>query len=398
MKRVGILGGGQLGAMLTGAIHDLGGEARLFEPDAGAPACARYRDVVNAPWTDEAALRRFFEGCDVVTYEMEHIDTTALRALGGAIPLFPSLDVLETTQDRAKEKAFLARAGLPHAAFLVAQGAAEIRHAAAELGFPFVLKTTRGGYDGKGQAYVASDEDLSRALDGLDDRAPCVLEEAIDLVMETSCIVGRSRAGEEVVFPVFENAHAGHVLDLTVVPARVPPALADALQRVALEAARTLDVRGLLTTEFFVSRPRAGATRSRAIEAAGYAIHVNEFAPRPHNSGHVTRNACVASQYDVLARILLDVPIGAPSLVGPDTFCMGNLLGDVWEAQGRSDGTELDLSALAGADEVIDVVLYGKRAAKPRRKMGHYVTRARDPERAVEAARAFREALRRGAP
>jgi 5-(carboxyamino)imidazole ribonucleotide synthase len=378
MKRVGVLGGGQLGTMLAGAIHDLGAEACIYEPDPGAPACARFRDVVNAPWTDEAAMRRFFDSCDVVTYEMEHIDTRALKAMGQT-PLLPSVSVLETTQDRAKEKHFLARSGLPHVTFRVVSGKAELLEAAKTFPFPFIVKTVRGGYDGKGQNFVASEADLAKAAAEVEDDDPRILEEAIDLLLEVSCIVGRSRAGEEVVFPVFENAHSGHILDLTLVPARISPALSKEVQAMAIQAARALDVRGLLTTEFFVSREQK--------------IYVNEFAPRPHNSGHVTRNACTASQYDLLARILLDVPISEPSLVSPGTFCMGNLLGDVWLEQSKTDGTELDLSALKRFPEVIDVVLYGKKVAKTKRKMGHYVTWAEDAERAMSAARAFRETL-----
>jgi 5-(carboxyamino)imidazole ribonucleotide synthase len=396
MKRVGVLGGGQLGTMLASAVHDLGAEVRIFDPDPAAPACARFRDVVTAPWTDEAALSRFFAECSAVTYEMEHIDTAALRSLvtaPGAPPLLPSLHVLETTQDRAKEKTFLKSAGLPHVDFAVVRGAADLMRTAPAFGFPFVLKTTRGGYDGKGQALVAGPEQLERAAAAIGESEPCVLEEVIDLALEASVIVARSRRGEEVAFPVFENAHEGHVLDVTVVPARVSPAVAQALSRVALEAARALDVHGLLTVEFFVTR--SSEQRSQGVLADGYTVFVNELAPRPHNSGHVTRNACTVSQYDALARVLLDVPLGAPELVDrAHHYCMGNLLGDVWLAQRAT--FDLDLSALRRFPEVIDVVLYGKREALPRRKMGHFVARARDADEAVRAARAFRKALTDG--
>jgi len=400
MKRIGVLGGGQLGTMLAGAIHDLGAEACIYEPDAAAPACARFRNVVNAPWTDADALGRFFSSCDAVTYEMEHIDTRALKALETGAPLLPNVSVLETAQDRIHEKTFLERAGLPHVAFAVVRGRDELLRVAGSFGFPFIIKTVRGGYDGKGQAFVASAAGLGPVAATLAADGVYLLEEAIDLALEASVIVGRSPRGEEVVFPVFENVHTEHILDLTVVPARIPPELAERLQSIALEAARALDVHGLLTTEFFLSRTATqrpamstNATAhapSRSVAVGGHHVYVNEFAPRPHNSGHVTRNACTASQYDVLARVLLDVPVASPALVGPGVFCMGNLLGDIWLAQGRRD---LDLSSLRQFPEVIDVVLYGKRDAQPRRKMGHFVTQAPDADRAIRAAKAFRHNL-----
>ena len=392
MKRVGVLGGGQLGSLLACAVHDLGAEVGVFEPDAAAPACTRFRDVVNAPWTDEAALGRFLAGCHAVTYEMEHIDTAALKSLVANVPLLPSLHVLETTQDRAKEKTFLKSAGLPHVDFAVVRGGADLLRTASAFGLPFVLKTTRGGYDGKGQALVTTPAELEAVAAQLGDAEPCVLEEVVDLALEASVVVGRSRRDEEVVFPVFENVHAGHVLDLTLVPARVTPGIAAALQKVALEAARALDVRGLLTTEFFLTK--STEQRSNGVLVDGHTIFVNELAPRPHNSGHVTRNACTLSQYDVLARILLDVPLTSPELVSDGaswSWCMGNLLGDVWLAQHALQ--DLDVSALRRFPEVVDVVLYGKREAMPRRKMGHFVTRARDAGEAIRAAKAFREAL-----
>ncbi|WP_394821017.1 5-(carboxyamino)imidazole ribonucleotide synthase [Pendulispora albinea] len=397
MKRIGVLGGGQLGTMLAGAIHDLGAEACIYEPDAAAPACARFREVVNAPWTDAPALERFFSSCDAVTYEMEHIDTTALKSLRSPTPLWPNVHVLEVAQDRIREKTFLEHAHLPHVAFTAVTGRDELLRSAASFGYPFIIKTVRGGYDGKGQAFVASAEELGPIVESLAPDGTYLLEEAIDLALEASVIVGRSPRGEEVVFPVFENVHAEHILDLTIVPARIPPELAERLQAIALEAARALDVHGLLTTEFFLSRTqgpevptRPGRVASRSVAAFGYHVYVNEFAPRPHNSGHVTRNACTASQYDVLARILLGVPVNSPELVGPGVFCMGNLLGDIWLAQGRVD---LDLSCLREFPEVIDVVLYGKRNAQARRKMGHFVTQAPDADRAIRSAKAFRQKL-----
>lgn len=393
MKRVGILGGGQLGTMLAEALFHLDAPVTVYDADPNAPACVRYKDSVVAPWSDLAAIEALASRCDVVTYEFEHIDAGPLRALAGGPPIVPSIEVLEITQDRAREKEFLAAKALPHVHFAVVRSEEELRAGARAFGWPFILKTIRGGYDGKGQFYVAGHEDLEAAilaLRGRDGGFNCVLEEIVDLELEVSCIVARSREGDEVVFPLFENAHSGHILDLTIVPARVPAEAAAVVQDVALRTARAIDLRGLLTIEFFIGR--TAARRSTGVEAGGLFVYVNELAPRPHNSGHVTRNACTFSQYDALARVLAGVPLTSPQMNGDGAWCMGNLLGDVWLAQGRD---RLDLSCWKDHPNVVDVVLYGKREARARRKMGHYVTHASTPEEAIAAARAFREALSR---
>ncbi len=391
MKRVGILGGGQLGTMLAEALHHLDASVTVYDADPKAPACARYKSSVVAPWSDLKAVEAFASNCDVVTYEFEHIDAGPLRALASGPPIVPSIEVLEITQDRAQEKEFLAAKALPHVHFAVVRTEEQLREGARAFGWPFILKTIRGGYDGKGQFYVAGHEDLEAAILALRDRKggfACVLEEVVDLQLEVSCIVARSGEGDEVVFPLFENAHSGHILDLTIVPARVPPEAAAVVQDVALRTARAIDLRGLLTIEFFIGR--TPARRSTGVDAGGLFVYVNELAPRPHNSGHVTRNACTFSQYDALARVLADVPLTTPQMNGTGAWCMGNLLGDVWLAQGRE---RLDLSCWKDHPNVVDVVLYGKREARARRKMGHYVTHANTPEAAIAAARAFRDAL-----
>jgi 5-(carboxyamino)imidazole ribonucleotide synthase len=392
VKRVGILGGGQLGTMLAEALFHLDAPVTVYDADAQAPACVRYKNSIVAPWSDLPAIEAFASRCDVVTYEFEHIDATPLRALGSGPPIVPSIAILEITQDRAREKEFLAAKGLPHVHFAVVRSEEELRAGARAFGWPFILKTIRGGYDGKGQFYIAGHEDLEAAILALRSRETgfaCVLEEIVDLQLEVSCIVARGENGE-VVFPLFENAHSGHILDLTIVPARIPAEAAAVVQDVALRTARAIDLHGLLTIEFFVGRTQA--RRSTAVEAGSLFVYVNELAPRPHNSGHVTRNACSFSQYDALARVLAGVPLVPPRMNGEGAWCMGNLLGDVWLAQGRE---RLDLSAWKDHPNVVDVVLYGKREARARRKMGHYVTHAETPEAAIEAARAFREALSR---
>ena len=401
MTRVGILGGGQLGSMLATALRKLDAEVSIYDPDPAAPALLRGGRGVTASWSDRAALSAFVAGCDVVTYEFENVETAVLRVLAEQRPIRPSVEVLATSQDRVAEKRFMAAAGLPHVAFRAVASAAELPGALSDFGLPAIVKTARGGYDGKGQAVVRTLDEASAAAAGFAGvTGGFVLEEPIALEAELSCIVARSAAGEEAVFPVFENLHRDHILDVTVLPARLPTGLGELARATALEAARALGVVGLLTVEFFLGRsardPASGRTPGGPRDAAGPRLYINEFAPRPHNSGHVTLKACTFSQYDALARVLLDAPLGQPEMIGPGAFCMGNLLGDVWLAQGRArPGEQLDLGAWADFPDVIDVMLYGKREPRPRRKMGHFVLRAGTADEALQRARAFRDALRK---
>jgi len=390
---VGILGGGQLGAMLAPALQDLGADVAVYDPDPLAPALRRAARAESGSWRDVARLQAFFDACDVVTYEFENVETEGLERLKGLEKLLPSLDVLRTTQDRVLEKEFLRARGLPEVEFAGGRAADDLPGAARAFGYPAILKTARGGYDGKGQWRLGSSAELDAllgtparaALDG----AGWVLEEPIDIVLEVSAIVARERNGDEVVFPLFENEHRDHILDVTLVPARLPDDLEAEAKSVALAAARALGVTGLLTTELFVGR----SARRRPGEVR---VFTNEFAPRPHNSGHVTRKACTVSQFEALARILLGVPLVPPRLVGPGAFCMANLLGEVWEAQGAAEA--LDLGAWEGNPDLLEVVLYGKSGVATKRKMGHLVARGADAEAAIAAARLFREALAGSGP
>ncbi len=404
-RTVGILGGGQLGTMLAESLFALDADVVVYDPHPDAPARRRVPETITRRWDDLRALASFFARCDVVTYEFEHIETKSIRealaSLAAAPPIYPSLDVLDTTRDRIAEKQFLVDAGLPHAAWTHAQGRQELLAAAERFGYPFILKTARGGYDGKGQFTIRSFDALEVAIAALENsvgaRFSVVLEDPLPLYLETSCIVARGVDGRTESFPLFENQHSGHVLDFTVLPARLPRAVGDAAAAIAEQAARALGVVGLLTTEFFVTRGpgrRGGGVEVDAEGADGerYHVWVNEFAPRPHNSGHVTRKACTASQFDVLARILMELEPTPPRLIGEGGFCMANLLGDVWLAQGSE---QLDLAAWSAHADVLEVMLYGKEGAKSRRKMGHLLTRGVNAEAALEAARAFREALSR---
>jgi 5-(carboxyamino)imidazole ribonucleotide synthase len=376
-RSVGILGGGQLGVMLGESLLHLNSEVVVLDPDSESPALERMPHVLTTPYDDDESLDELFERCDVVTFDSENIPAAPLAR--HAQRLLPSLHVLQTSQDRAKEKAFLAAHGFPHVAHRTVAPNESVAEAARAFGFPCIAKSGLGGYDGKGQFRLDSEADLATLPP--EARGGWILEERLTLHTELSCIVARDARGAEVCFPVFENLHTDHILDLTVVPARVAPSLEEEACAIALNVARALQVVGLLTVEFFVGDGRAGKRK----------LYVNELAPRTHNSGHVTRQACTMSQFDALARILCNVPLAPPKL-HPGAWCMGNLLGDVWLAQGRTGGA-LDLTAWERFPDVVDVFLYGKHQARPNRKMGHFVVRADAPERAMERARAFRAAL-----
>lgn len=375
--KVGILGGGQLGLMLAEAVYRLDRQVTLLDSDPVAPATTRLSQVLTARYDDPEALATLFDGARAVTFDSENIPAEPLRPY--AQKLLPGIAVLEICQHRIQEKAFLAEHGFPTVRTAAVKLGADIRAAAVEFGFPCIAKSALGGYDGKSQFRLQSEGDLAR----LPARAKggWVLEEVFSLDTELSCIVARDAQGGGFAFPVFENLHHEHVLDLTVFPARVSAAVQDEAKALAQAIAARLGVVGLLTVEFFLGAGTDGAKR----------LVVNELAPRTHNSGHVTRQACTFSQFDALARILCDVPLGVPA-VHPGAWCMGNLLGDVWRAQGRQGGP-LDLSAWARFPEVVDVYLYGKAEARPRRKMGHFVARAQTADEAMKAARAFRAAL-----
>jgi 5-(carboxyamino)imidazole ribonucleotide synthase len=390
MKTVGILGGGQLGAMLAERLTARGARVRVFDPDPRAPGivhCAGHATV--APWSDDAALGRFARGCDVLTCEFESVPAAAAEVAARHAPLVPDARVLAIAQHRIREKEFLRKEGFPHARFAAIGRAEELLGAAEALGYPLVVKTASGGYDGKGQRSVATPEELAGfARDarraGFGD-VGFALEERVDLALEISCIVARSARGDEVVFPAFENLHRDHALDFSVVPARVPAAVADAAQRIAIAAARALDVVGLLAVEFFVTRTEPRCERVETIDGAH--LLVNEIAPRPHNSGHVTRVACRMDQFDALARVLLGVPLERAIALPAGAFCMGNLFGEHW----RDGALPPAFVAARPGGALREVVLYGKDEARPRRKMGHFSVQAATADAALATARALRD-------
>jgi 5-(carboxyamino)imidazole ribonucleotide synthase len=394
MKKVGILGGGQLGMLLAQSITRLGAEALIYDPDNEAPAMRGVRSSVNADWHDKEALNNFLSNCDIATYEFENVPYEALASLKNSTPLFPSLDVLRITQNRANEKEFLRSNQLPHVSYFVFENISTFEEQIDQLQFPIIVKSTTGGYDGKAQIFLKTKDDCQKAIKNQNNilpKFPVITEQAIDLYMEVSCITAHSGLDEKIVFPVFQNVHTNHILDTTVIPADIPENIAEAVQSLAIAATEKLKVKGILCTEFFISRKKKGM--KSALTIGEYDIYINEFAPRPHNSGHITISSCNLSQFDALARILLDVPLSKPILSKSGYFCMANLLGDIWINQGTAIGSKLNLEGLRNCRESFEIILYGKEQALPGRKMGHLISHAESAQKAKESTIKLRQKL-----
>ncbi len=396
MKKIGILGGGQLGMLLAQSIVRHGAEALIYDPDPQAPACRSVRTSINSNWQDKHALSAFLSQCDAATYEFENIPHESLAELNHTTPIYPSLDVLKITQNRANEKAFLKNNSLPHVPYIESENISQLEEKINSLIFPIIIKSTTGGYDGKSQLLVKTKENLIELLSPSKSKKlpsfPIIAEHAINLYMEASCITALSKNGEKSVFPVFENVHTNHILDTTTVPANIPPEITAAIQKLALQASVRLGVTGILCTEFFITRKESVVKSAHTIDE--YNLYINEFAPRPHNSGHVTISSCNLSQFDALSRILLDIPIGNPVIHENKYFCMANLLGDIWLDQSTEVGANINLSSLNRyKDEAVEIILYGKEQARSGRKMGHLVTCGPTLQQAKVLALQIRDAL-----
>ncbi len=378
--RVGILGGGQLGLMLAESVQHLGHQALVYERDADSPCHQRLAQVTTGTLEDTPRLHAFLQKVDVVTFDSENIPAAPLEPF--ASKLFPSLRVLQTCQDRLAEKRFLSENGFSPVDFAVVEEGAPVLPVAKKLGFPCVAKTIRGGYDGKGQTRLNSPADAAR-LDvtrQAPDSAPMlVLEAFVELQTELSCVVAREASGDIWPFPVFENVHQNHILDFTLVPARIEPHYQAQALAIASDIAKSLRVVGLLTVEFFLAK---GADQKMS-------LFVNELAPRTHNSGHATRAACQLSQFDALARILTETPMCKPTLRAGG-YCMGQLLGELWP---KDAGAALNSMALRQFPQLSELYLYGKTQARPGRKMGHFIVEASSADDALAVAKQLRNGL-----
>ena len=365
---LGILGGGQLGRMFTIAARTMGYRVMVLDPDGASPA-GQMADVhLQADYADHAALQQLGAACAAVTTEFENVPAASLIELASHCRVSPGAAAVAIVQDRSHEKSWLADNGFATAPFALVYSEGDLDAALADTGTPALLKVSRFGYDGKGQARVGTLDEARAAFREFGGQ-PCVLEGFVELEREVSVVLARDDAGECALFPVAENRHDNGILDLSIVPARVPDSLAAQARDTARAVAERLGYVGVMAVEFFV---------------AGGRLMVNEIAPRPHNSGHYTLDACVTDQFEQQVRALCGLPLGDPRLLSP--VVMVNLLGDRWGNGGPHWGTLL-------AHPAVKLHLYGKQAARPGRKMGHFNVLDADPAAALQLAERLRDAL-----
>lgn len=363
---IGMLGGGQLGRMFTIAARTLGYKVIVLEPDPGSPAGQLADQHRVAAYDDEQALLAFGQQCAVITTEFENIPAKTLEFLTRFCPVHPSAQAVATAQDRIVEKEFVRSCGLLPVPFAAIRQSTDIAAACEQVRFPAILKTARLGYDGKGQITVHNPQETAQAFQQLQ-QVDCVLEQRIELEREISVVLARNVEGRSECFPVAENVHRHGILHQSIVPARIPDDLAQSAKAAAKRIADKLDFVGVMAVEFFVTREGA--------------LLVNEMAPRTHNSGHYTLDACVTSQFEQQVRMVCGLPFGETRLHTP--VVMVNLLGDLW------GGSQPVWDALF-ASPASKLHLYGKQAARPGRKMGHFCTLAADTGQAMtEAERIF---------
>ena len=342
---IGIVGGGQLGRMTALAAARIGYKCHVFSPEADSPASQVSCLSTVADYTDHVALHRFADAVDVVTFEFENVPADGLELLASMKPVRPKPDILRLSQDRLLEKAFLNEIGIATTPWEEVRDARELEEAARRLALPAVLKTTRLGYDGKGQAILRGPGDFPHALRQLHPK-PLILEGFIDFAREISVIVARGADGTLSAFTPVENRHKHHILDLTLAPAALSCETAEEATRIACHIARNLGLVGLLAVEMFVDRDGG--------------LLVNELAPRPHNSGHWTIDACPASQFELHVRAVAGLPL--PPAIRHSDAVMKNLVGPEDMAM---------LPAILATPGLIPH-LYGKAQARPGRKMGHF--------------------------
>jgi len=366
---LGVVGGGQLGAMLCAEARRMGYRSVVWTGGLEAPAARRADEVIDAGFDDDAALERFTGLAQVATVEFENIPRDTLESLARRIPLHPSPEAIGICQNREREKRFLRDHGIPCAPFAVVRSAEDLAAALAEIGTPAVLKTADFGYDGKGQLKFEGGEDPARVWRDFEGGERAVLEGFVEFERELSVMVARDAEGHLATYDPAENRHRHHVLDVSIVPARVAGEVADSARRLACRVAEALDYRGIMGVEFFLLEDGT--------------LLVNEMAPRPHNSGHHTLDACVTSQFEQQLRAVCGLPLGSTRLLGP--VVMLNLLGDLWPGEERApDWTPLF------DDGAASLHLYGKRRAVGRRKMGHANLSGKDVEDCLERAEALK--------
>lgn len=368
---LGVFGGGQLGRMFAHAAQRLGYRVVVFTDEQNSPAGQVAQETILGDYLDPKAVRIFAEKVDVITLEFENIAIEAVARAAEVTLVRPGVGVLAVAQHRLKEKRTLKDFGYPVTPFREIRSIQDISPAAEELGWPLVLKTTNWGYDGKGQRRVTNQIEANDAIELLGPE-PLIAEKWISYQAEVSVIVARTANGATAVYPMFTNSHSNHVLDITTCPAE--PALhsvATRAESIAVGVAESLPLEGILCVEFFVGMDGE--------------LMINEIAPRPHNSGHLTIEACRTSQFEQQVRAICNLPLGDTSLIQP--AAMANLLGDVW-------GSESPRFERALQESATYLHLYGKESARQGRKMGHITKLSETASKAASEVISIREAIR----
>lgn len=368
---LGMLGGGQLGRMFTIAARNMGYNVIVLEPDSNSPAGQLADKHIIAEYDDAKALTQISNECDVITTEFENIPAEVLKKLAESKPVHPSASAVEKAQDRIVEKEFILSCGLLPVPYGVIESHSDIAKAVKDITFPSILKTARFGYDGKGQKTINTADEVEAAFKEVGQVA-CVLEKRINLDCEISVVLGRNQEGESNCFPVSENIHKDGILFQSICPANVNDNIINAAQAAAKRIADKLEYVGVLAVEFFVSTEGD--------------LLVNEMAPRTHNSGHFTIDACVTSQFEQQVRMVCGLPFGDSKLLSP--VVMTNMLGDLWIS---NDPAKVHQSHPQWQNMLENTAtklhLYGKKDARKGRKMGHYCTLANSTKKAQKQAK-----------
>lgn len=366
---LGMLGGGQLGRMFTIAARTMGYEVVVLDPDKESPAGKLASQHICANYSDQGALDLIAKNCHAVTTEFENVPASTLEALAATCPVRPGAQAVTITQDRIHEKTFLRDNGFPTAPFAVIHSLDDLEKNINNIGTPAILKVSRFGYDGKGQFGLKSHADIAAAWNTLQGEA-CVLEQRMPLDIEVSVVLARGLNGEVATYPVAENIHADGILDVSIVPARISKEREAEVIGMAKNIADKLNYVGVMAVEFFISNGQ---------------LLVNEIAPRPHNSGHYTLDACVTDQFEQQVRAVSGLALGDTTLLSP--VVMINMLGNIWH-----NGQAPSWNKLLGHPNV-KLHLYGKREARPGRKMGHFNVVAADVNDALSLALEIKKQL-----
>jgi 5-(carboxyamino)imidazole ribonucleotide synthase len=366
---IGVLGSGQLGRMFAIAARRMGYRVHTFSPDSDTPTGQVSDHEYDASYDDLDRVREFARGVSVVTFEFENVPAATVDAASELGPVHPSGAILHTTQHRLREKTFLSNSGFPVVDYRHVRSMDDLLSGLKQLGLPAVLKTAGYGYDGKGQTRINSPDDAQRALDELKGQE-AVLEAFVDFACEVSVVAARSQDRSFAHFEVAENTHRRHILDISVAPAKISQQVAKEAVEITRNVLEKLDLVGVMCVEFFLTKSGK--------------LLINELAPRPHNSGHLTVDACVTSQFEQQLRAVCGLPLGSTAMHSP--AAMANLLGDIWQ-RGEPDW------AAACAFPEVKLHLYGKMESRVGRKMGHLTALASTREDAVNKVKAARAAL-----